>query len=73
MYIAHVGDSGAVMARGEQALRLTIDHKANVPEERERIEGTDLTISRRGNVVAEDGRNTLAMSRGEGHALAGGI
>lgn len=39
LLIANVGDSRAVLCRSGQAVPLTIDHKPNTKEERERIEG----------------------------------
>ena len=38
LYAAHCGDSRAVMSRGGEALRLTEDHKPNLPRERKRVE-----------------------------------
>ena len=38
LWVAHVGDSRAVLARAGQAIDLTTDHKPNVQAERERIE-----------------------------------
>jgi serine/threonine protein phosphatase PrpC len=39
LYAAHAGDSRAVLCRAGEALRLTEDHKPNVPRERKRVEG----------------------------------
>lgn len=39
LYVAHAGDSRAVLCRGGAAVQLTQDHKpVSVPEERRRIE-----------------------------------
>ena len=38
LYAAHCGDSRAVMSRNGEALRLTEDHKPNLPRERKRVE-----------------------------------
>ena len=37
MHVAHVGDTRAVVCRGDSAIRLTKDHKPNLPTERKRI------------------------------------
>lgn len=63
LYIANVGDSRAVMSRGGKAIALSIDHKPNRPEERERIENA-------GGVVVWAGTwrvgGVLAVSRAFG-------
>lgn len=38
LYAAHCGDTRAVMSRNGEALRLTEDHKPNLPRERKRVE-----------------------------------
>ena len=38
LYAAHCGDSRAVLCRGGEPLRLTEDHKPNLPRERKRVE-----------------------------------
>lgn len=38
MYAAHCGDSRAVLCRQGKAVRLTEDHKPNLPQERLRIQ-----------------------------------
>ncbi len=73
LYIAHVGDSGAVMACKAYdlhfPLRLTTDHKPNRPDEHARIQGAGGSIDERHNrVISEpkphNGRVTLlSMSR----------
>lgn len=73
LYLAHVGDSGAVMACTAYdlhfPLRLTTDHKPNRPDEHARIAGAGGAIDERHNrVVSEpkshNGRVTLlSMSR----------
>lgn len=38
LYAAHCGDTRAVLSRSGEALRLTEDHKPNLPRERKRVE-----------------------------------
>ena len=45
LYAAHAGDSRAVLCRGGSALRLTEDHKPNLPAERERVESAGALCS----------------------------
>jgi serine/threonine protein phosphatase PrpC len=45
LYAAHCGDSRAVMCRRGEALRLTEDHKPNVPRERKRVEALGGRVS----------------------------
>lgn len=72
IYVAHVGDSRAVLARKDSILALTIDHKPSHPQEKERIE-------RGGGIVIIDYDvarvgGTLAISRAIGdHAVQGVI
>ncbi|EIE26090.1 protein serine/threonine phosphatase 2C [Coccomyxa subellipsoidea C-169] len=78
LYLAHVGDSGAVMVCTAYdlhfPLRLTTDHKPNRPDEHARIAGAGGAIDERHNrVVSEpkphNGRVTLlSMSRCLGDA-----
>jgi serine/threonine protein phosphatase PrpC len=73
LYVAHVGDSGAVMACSSFdlhfPLRLTTDHKPNRPDEHARISDVGGAIDEQHNrVVSEpkphNGRVTLlSMSR----------
>lgn len=42
LYAAHCGDTRAVMSRNGEALRLTEDHKPNLPRERKRVEVSGL-------------------------------
>lgn len=73
LYVAHTGDSGAVLActasELEFPLRLTTDHKPNRPDERERIEKSGgLVDERRNRVVSTPKKETnrvtmLNMSR----------
>lgn len=73
LYVAHAGDSGAVMACSSFdlhfPLRLTTDHKPNRPDEHARISGAGGAIDERNNrVISEpkphNGRVTLlSMSR----------
>jgi len=44
-YVAHVGDSRAVMCKGKNAIRLTTDHKPGNPFERQRITDNGGTIT----------------------------
>jgi serine/threonine protein phosphatase PrpC len=44
LYIANAGDSRCVLARGGKALELSIDHKPDNEEERNRIEKAGSTI-----------------------------
>jgi len=59
LVVAHVGDSRAVLGRlGGEALDLTIDHKPNLPKEKERIE------SRGGRVVFDGFYNHRVFAKG---------
>jgi len=58
---ANVGDSRAVLGRAGQALRLTIDHKASLPEEAKRIHAAGGFIGRNKRV-----NGVLAISRALG-------
>ena len=62
LYVGHTGDSGAVMActAGDLdfPLRLTMDHKPNRPDEKERIE-------RSGGVVDEKRNRVVSMPKKE--------
>ncbi len=73
LYVGHTGDSGAVMActAGELdfPLRLTMDHKPNRPDEKERIERCGGVVDeKRNRVVSTPKKETnrvtmLNMSR----------
>eukprot|EP00946_MAST-07B_sp_MAST-7B-sp1_P000847 g847.t1 len=64
LHTANCGDARAVLARGKDAIRLTFDHKASVPEEQKRIEASEGFVLR-GRVLG-----ILAVSRSFGdHAL----
>lgn len=72
LYAAHCGDSRAVMCRGGEPLRLTEDHKPNLPRERKRVEGLGgrVDFARCWRVIVDpgDGRpaSGLAVSRSFG-------
>jgi serine/threonine protein phosphatase PrpC len=72
LYAAHCGDSRAVMCRGGEPLRLTEDHKPNLPRERQRVEalGGRVDFARCWRVIVDpgDGRpaSGLAVSRSFG-------
>lgn len=60
LYTGNVGDSRAVLCRAGKAMRLTIDHKATLPEEEERITAA-------GGFIARNRVNgVLAISRALG-------
>eukprot|EP01006_Ploeotia_vitrea_P003783 TRINITY_DN113224_c0_g1_i1.p2 TRINITY_DN113224_c0_g1~~TRINITY_DN113224_c0_g1_i1.p2 ORF type:complete len:482 (+),score=284.97 TRINITY_DN113224_c0_g1_i1:25-1446(+) len=61
MYVGNVGDSRAVLSRGGDAHRLTVDHKPTLPEERKRIEANNGFIGRANRV-----NGMLAISRALG-------
>ena len=72
LYAAHCGDSRAVLCRGGEPLRLTEDHKPNLPRERKRVEalGGRVDFARCWRVIVDpgDGRpaSGLAVSRSFG-------
>lgn len=61
LYTANVGDSRAVLIRGTKAQRLTLDHKASLPEEAKRITEAGGWIGRNKRV-----NGVLAISRALG-------
>jgi len=61
LFTANVGDSRAVLCRGKEAIRLTIDHKASLPEEAKRIKDAGGFIGRNKRV-----NGVLAISRALG-------
>jgi protein phosphatase PTC1 len=61
LFTANVGDSRAVLCRAGKALRLTIDHKASLPEEAKRITEAGGFIGRNKRV-----NGVLAISRALG-------
>jgi protein phosphatase PTC1 len=61
LFTANVGDSRAVLCRGGKAHRLTIDHKASLPEEAKRIRDAGGFIGRNKRV-----NGVLAISRALG-------
>jgi serine/threonine protein phosphatase PrpC len=64
LHTANCGDARAVLARGNEAIRLTFDHKASDPGEQKRIEASQGFVLR-GRVLG-----ILAVSRSFGdHAL----
>lgn len=80
VYMAHVGDSRAVLCRQGPterscvAVDLTVDHKPDLKEERERIEKAGGHVVFDGyfnyRVYSSDGRGGLNMSRSLGDGLA---
>eukprot|EP00287_Rhodomonas_sp_CCMP768_P028518 CAMPEP_0202854512 /NCGR_PEP_ID=MMETSP1389-20130828/91040_1 /ASSEMBLY_ACC=CAM_ASM_000865 /TAXON_ID=302021 /ORGANISM="Rhodomonas sp., Strain CCMP768" /LENGTH=466 /DNA_ID=CAMNT_0049533105 /DNA_START=63 /DNA_END=1464 /DNA_ORIENTATION=+ len=48
LFVANLGDSRAVLSRGGTAEALSVDHKPDVPSERERIEALDGKVECRG-------------------------
>jgi len=48
LFVANLGDSRAVLSRGGTAEALSVDHKPDVPSERERIEALDGKVEFRG-------------------------
>ncbi|KAJ6248013.1 hypothetical protein M0813_18111 [Anaeramoeba flamelloides] len=61
LYCGNIGDSRAVMCRRGMAVRMSVDHKPNLPKEKERI-------IKNGGIVTEDSRinSGLAVSRSFG-------
>eukprot|EP00884_Botryococcus_braunii_P014428 jgi/Botrbrau1/22987/Bobra.0030s0052.2 len=72
LFTAHAGDSRAVLCRNRIAIRLTQDHKPNLPKERQRVEaaGGRVDFQRCWRVICEprNGRpgSGLAVSRSFG-------
>ena len=72
LYIAHVGDSGAALARFNQekklqAVPLTADHKPDVPSEKRRIESLG------GKVLSRNGVPRVAWERTVHHGHKGPV
>ena len=64
VHVANCGDVRAVLCRGNQAVRLSVDHKADDEGERQRVERAG------GHVVGRRVQGVLAVSRAIGdHAL----
>ena len=61
LHSANVGDSRAILCRGGRAVRLTIDHKATLPEEAKRVKDAGGYIGRNQRV-----NGILAISRALG-------
>ena len=61
LFTANVGDSRAILVRNTEAVRLTIDHKASLPEEAKRIQEAGGFIGRNKRV-----NGVLAISRALG-------
>lgn len=61
LFTANVGDSRAILVRDSQAVRLTVDHKASLPEEAKRITDAGGFIGRNKRV-----NGVLAISRALG-------
>jgi protein phosphatase 2C len=66
--IAHCGDSRAVLCENNIARQLTVDHKPDVPEERDRILAAGGLVFRRHNHGQSMVMGLLAMSRALGDA-----
>lgn len=69
LFVANIGDSRAVLARRKQkALRLSIDHKPDLPDEKERIEtaGGQVVFSGCWRVAHDQVPVRLAVSRSFG-------
>jgi len=60
IHTANVGDSRAILVRSRAALRLTLDHKPDLPEEQQRITAAG------GHVIAGRVNGVLAVSRAFG-------
>ncbi len=64
VHVANCGDVRAVLCRGSQAMRLSVDHKADADAERIRIEAAG------GHVIGKRVQGVLAVARAVGdHAL----
>jgi len=64
IHIASVGDSRVVLSRNGDAIQLTTDHKASVPEETDRIRDAGGVVDRQGRL-----NGTLALSRAFGDIM----
>jgi serine/threonine protein phosphatase PrpC len=70
LFLAHVGDSRAVLCRGKEAVELTEDHKPDLPAEKKRIESKGGRVEWDGyfnhRVYTAEGKGGLNMSRALG-------
>jgi len=72
VYVANAGDSRAVLLKDQQVVRLTTDHKPDVPEEEQRIQKSGGVVTR---VKSKEGKTIsrvngmLAVSRALGDVV----
>lgn len=73
LYVAWAGDSRCVLCRGEKAIRLTDDHKPEVPSEAERIRAAGGQVVQKNGQARLNGDITVSRAFGDARHKSRGL